>query len=66
VQDSGTSPDLVIGDAAYTPRQYLPEPGQLPPGQAADEDSWHASVNRIRALSPARVHFCHHVDVVHG
>jgi N-acyl homoserine lactone hydrolase len=58
--------DLLIGDAAYTPRQYRPEPGPLPPGQAADEDSWHASVNRMRALSPARVHFCHHTDVMHG
>jgi len=38
----------------------------VPPGQAADEDSWHASVNRMRALSPAQVHFCHHTDVVHG
>ena len=33
---------------------------------AEHEDSWHASVNRMRALSPARVHFCHHTDVVHG
>ena len=37
-----------------------------PPGQATDEDAWHASVNRMRALTPARVHFCHHTDVVHG
>jgi N-acyl homoserine lactone hydrolase len=59
-------PDLLIGDAAYTPRQYRPEPGLLPPGQAADEDSWHASVKRMRELSPARVHFCHHTDVLHG
>ncbi len=59
-------PDLLIGDAAYTPRQYQPEPGPLPPGQAADEDSWHASVKRMRELSPARVHFCHHTDVLHG
>ena len=63
-EDGG--PDLLIGDAAYTPRQYRPEPGQLPPGQAADEDAWHASVNRMRALTPARVHFCHHTAVVHG
>jgi N-acyl homoserine lactone hydrolase len=63
-EDGG--PDLLIGDAAYTPRQYRPEPGRLPPGQAADEDAWHASVNRMRALAPARVHFCHHTEVVHG
>ena len=63
-EDGG--PDLLIGDAAYTPRQYRPEPGELPPGQAADEAAWHASVNRMRALTPARVHFCHHTDLVHG
>src|SRR6516164_8677149 len=59
-------PDLLIGDAAWTPRQYLPEPGPLPPGQAADEDAWRASVNRMRALSPAHGHFCHHTDIVHS
>ena len=66
VVSSAGGQDLLIGDAAYTPRQYRPEPGELPPGQAADEAAWHASVNRIRALTPARVHFCHHTDVVHG
>jgi len=31
-EDGG--PDLLIGDAAYTPRQYRPEPGRLPrPGR---------------------------------
>jgi N-acyl homoserine lactone hydrolase len=62
--DGGT--DLLTGDACYTPRQYRPEPGRLPDGQAADESAWHASVARMRALEPARVHFCHHTDVVHG
>ena len=59
-------PDLLIGDAAWTPRQYGPEPGPLPPGQAADEVAWRASMNRMRALTPAHVHFCHHTDIVHG
>jgi N-acyl homoserine lactone hydrolase len=58
--------DLLIGDAAYTPRQWAPEPGRLPDGQAEDEAAWQASVARMRALDPARVHFCHHTDVVHG
>jgi hypothetical protein len=60
-------PDLMIGDAAYTPRQYLsPAAADLPPGQASDLASWRDSVRRIHALAPARVHFCHHTDVIHG
>ncbi len=62
----GGGSDLLIGDAAYTPRQYLSPPGTaLPPGQASDVAAWQASVERIRSLAPARVHFCHHTDVVH-
>jgi glyoxylase-like metal-dependent hydrolase (beta-lactamase superfamily II) len=30
-EDGGA--DLLIGDAAYTPRQYRPEPGRLPPAR---------------------------------
>ncbi len=60
-------PDLLIGDAAYTPRQYLqPADGKLPDGQAADLASWHASVGRMKSLQPARVHFCHHTQIVHS
>jgi N-acyl homoserine lactone hydrolase len=59
--------DLLIGDAAYTPRQYLrPAAGDLPPGQASDPVTWQESVRRIRSMAPARVHFCHHTDVIHG
>jgi N-acyl homoserine lactone hydrolase len=58
--------DLLIGDAAYTPRQYGSPDGKLPPGQASDLDSWRASVRRIRSVaSGGRVHFCHHTDVLH-
>jgi len=60
--------DLLIGDAAYTPRQYADpdlKAGQLPPGQAADVEAWRHSVRRIRSLTPERVHFCHHTDIVH-
>ena len=57
----------MIGDAAYTPRQYAgPADGKLPPGQASDLAAWRRSLGRIHALGPARVHFCHHTDVVHG
>ncbi len=58
--------DLLIGDAAYTPRQYADPSGPLPVGQASDEGAWRDSVQRIRTLAPERVHFCHHTDVVHG
>ncbi|MGD0066188.1 MAG: N-acyl homoserine lactonase family protein [Streptosporangiaceae bacterium] len=59
--------DLLIGDAAYTPRQYTePDRGQLPPGQASDVPAWRESVQRVRSLQPDRVHFCHHTDIVHG
>jgi N-acyl homoserine lactone hydrolase len=60
-------PDLLIGDAAYTPRQYLqPTRGELPDGQAADLASWHDSVGRMKSLQPARVHFCHNTQIVHS
>jgi N-acyl homoserine lactone hydrolase len=57
--------DLLIGDAAYTPRQYADPSGPLPEGQADDVGSWRDSVKRIHALAPERVHFCHHTDIVH-
>ena len=61
------APDLLIGDAAYTPREYTgPLDQQLPPGQAADRPSWETSIGRVRSMTPARVHFCHHTDVVHS
>ena len=61
----GTS-DMLIGDAAYTPRQYqAPAGADLPPGQASDLAAWQASLQRIRS-SADRVHFCHHTDVLHS
>jgi N-acyl homoserine lactone hydrolase len=59
--------DLLIGDAAYTPRQFAGPPDQeVPPGQASNLVAWRGSLDRIRSLEPDRVHFCHHTDVVHG
>ena len=67
VDGNGGAPELLIGDAAYTPRQYHgPADAELPPGQASDVDSWRASVRRIKAVPAARVHFCHHADVAHN
>ena len=62
---SGSGDDLLIGDAAYTPWQYADPSGPLPEGQASDVGAWRDSVERIHALSPGRVHFCHHADIVH-
>jgi N-acyl homoserine lactone hydrolase len=66
VRSEGGAFDLLIGDAAYTPRIYA-DPGsdRLPAGQASDVAVWRDSVRRIRSLGPERVHFCHHTDVVH-
>jgi len=67
VQSSDAAPDVLIGDAAYTPRQYLrPASDHLPPGQASDPAAWRDSLRRIRSAGPARVHFCHHTDVIHA
>jgi N-acyl homoserine lactone hydrolase len=67
VRAADGSPDVLIGDAAYTPRQYLgPADGELPPGQASDLAAWRGSLRRIRSMDPARVHFCHHTDVIHS
>ena len=66
VRDGDAAFDLLIGDAAYTPRVYAdPASEQLPPGQASDVPAWRDTVRRIHALRPDRVHFCHHTDVVH-
>jgi N-acyl homoserine lactone hydrolase len=67
VQTGGDAPDLLIGDAAYTPRQYQgPATEDLPSGQASDPVTWRESLRRIRSMSPGRVHFCHHTDVIHS
>jgi N-acyl homoserine lactone hydrolase len=67
VQTAGGTSELLIGDAAYTPRQYLGQPGEeLPAGQASDLAAWRDSVQRMRSTGAARVHFCHHTDVVHS
>lgn len=60
------SPDILIGDAAYTHVQYDGPPDEdLPLGQAADPVAWRDSLARIQALR-ARVHFCHDTAVMSG
>jgi glyoxylase-like metal-dependent hydrolase (beta-lactamase superfamily II) len=59
--------DVMIGDAAYTPRLYQgPGDGKLPPGQASDPAAWRDSLRRIRSTGAAQLHFCHHTDVIHA
>jgi hypothetical protein len=67
--DGGAAFDLLIGDAAYTPRVYA-DPGpltsdRLPAGQASDLPTWRDSLHRIQSLGPDRVRFCHHADILH-
>jgi N-acyl homoserine lactone hydrolase len=61
------SHDVMLGDAAYRPGQYAgpPDP-ELLPGQAADPAAWRDSLARLRSVTSARMHFCHHTDVVHN
>ena len=63
---SADGQDLLIGDAAYTPRQYRdPDSDSLPEGQASDLDAWRGSVRRLKTV-PGRVHFCHNTEVIHS
>ena len=63
----GDGEELLVGDAAYTPRLYSdPDLEELPHGQAADRTAWSASLRRLHAARPRHVHFCHHTRVLHG
>jgi N-acyl homoserine lactone hydrolase len=64
VVDTSEGQQILIGDAAYTPRQYADPPDQdLPDGQASDPAAWRDSLHRVWAMRPAGVHFCHHTDI---
>ena len=59
--------DVMIGDAAYTPRLYLDPPDEdLQAGQASDVTVWRDSLARVRSTGASRVHFCHNTQVVHA
>jgi len=59
--------DVMIGDAAYTSAVFAnPAIGPAIPGQAADAPSWHSSIERIREVHAAQVHFCHDVAIADG
>ena len=56
--DLGT--ELFIGDAAYTRAVWNhPNMPNLPDGQASDVDAWHRSLDDLKSIGPARVHYCH-------
>ena len=61
--DTERGTELFVGDAAFR-RTVWESPGseQLAPGQAEDVETWRRSLDRLRALNPARVHFCHDAD----
>jgi N-acyl homoserine lactone hydrolase len=67
VQSGDGALDVLTGDAIYTPQVYRgPDDQELPPGQAADVTAWRESRARIRATGAARLHFCHHTEVIHS
>lgn len=67
VVDVGGDEEVMIGDAAYTSRIFAePSIGPSLAGQAADEGAWHTSLERLRRLRAARIHFCHDTAVVDG
>jgi N-acyl homoserine lactone hydrolase len=57
---SGSGTEVFVGDAAYR-RSVWDDPATGPsyPGQADDVSAWRRSLEGLRALRPARVHFCH-------
>jgi N-acyl homoserine lactone hydrolase len=61
--DTERGTELFVGDAAFR-RTVWDSPGveHLDPGQAEDVETWRRSLQRLRALDPARVHFCHDAD----
>lgn len=63
----GAGPELLVGDAAYSPSIYLdPDHAHLPGGQAADKDSWRKTLSHLHALRPSQVHFCHNTAILHA
>ncbi len=65
--DAGEGTQLLIGDAAYTRSIYTnPDPERIVAGQAADPMAWRASLERLRAIGPEAVHFCHDTSIHHG
>lgn len=66
VVDMGGGSAVMIGDAAYTADIYRDgAQADLKPwrGQFADRDQWASSLDRLHAMRPNEVHFCHDTRV---
>ena len=60
---------LPAGCSPTVPEKEFPSWGAaLAALQSRDEapQAWRASLERIRAVGPERVHFCHHTDIIHA
>ncbi len=67
IVDTGNGSEVMIGDAAYTPEIYRDgDQADLTKwrGQYSDHDSWSHSLDKVHAMHPHSVHFCHDVRVV--
>ena len=65
--DTAEGGAVMIGDAAYTADIYAKaDKADLSkwPGQHADREQWTSSLQRVRAMHPHAVHFCHDTRVV--
>ena len=65
--DTADGAAVMIGDAAYTADIYAKgEQADLSmwPGQHSDRDAWTTSLQKVHAMHPHSVHFCHDVRVL--
>ena len=65
--DAAGGAEVMIGDAAYTAEIYRDiDAADLTkwPGQHADRDAWTRSLERVHAIHPHAVHFCHDTRVL--
>lgn len=69
VVDMADGASVMIGDAAYTAHIYAEaDKADLSewPGQHANREEWTRSLERVHALRPHAVHFCHDTRVIHS
>jgi N-acyl homoserine lactone hydrolase len=67
IVDTADGASVMIGDAAYTPDIYRDgEKADLSRwgGQYSDRESWSHSLEKVHAIRPHAVHFCHDTRVV--
>ena len=67
IVSGGSGVELMIGDAAYTSiayQRYASIDPMRVAGQAADPEAWRSSLDRVHAMTPAAVHFCHDTAVL--